>query len=117
MLAELAESSLVGQRKLREELEEWTSKEAETSKQKARIKQMLNDAVAKNGGFKDKIESYKALQEKEDEDDELEMMTVEESEAEVKLQGRMTKLLKRGHQRDRALAQASEMEAKNVQTN
>jgi len=112
MLAELAESSLLSQRKLKEELEEWMSKEAETSKQQARIKQMLNDAVAKNGGFKDKIESYKALQEKEDEDDELEMMTVEESEAEVKLQGRMTKLLKRGHQRDRALAQASEIEEK-----
>jgi len=111
-LAELAESAMVGQRKLREKIEERTSKVAETKKQTSKLKQMLNDAVAKNGGFKDKIESYKALQEKEDEDDELEMMTVEESEAEIQLQGRMTKLLKRGHQRDRALAQASEVEAK-----
>lgn len=111
-LADLAESSLVGQRKLREELQEWTTRESETRKQSAKVKQMLNDAVAKNGGFMDKIESYKALQLKEDEDDELEMMTVEESEAQVKLQGRMTKLLKQGNERDRALAQASEIEAK-----
>jgi len=111
-LAELAESSLVDQRKLRQELEEKTSKEAATKKHSTKLRQMLNDAVANNGGFKDKIESYKALQEKQDEDEELEMMTIEETEAEVQLQGRVTKLLKRGNMRDRKLAQASETEVK-----
>jgi len=108
-LSELAESSLVEQRKLREHLEELTAKEVEMGKQKNKIKQMLTTAIAENGGYIDKIESYKAMQTKDDQ--ELETMTLEEKEAEEKLQQRIRHLLRQGDEKDRALAEASEMEA------
>jgi len=58
----------------------------------------------------DKIESYKAMQLKDDKD--LETVTLEEKEVEEELQQRIGHLLRRGDEKDRALAEASEMETK-----
>jgi len=109
-LAELRASSLAVKRRLREDLEERCAKEIELSKENIKIKQMLTDTSVKIGNLEQKIESYRELQEKEEKD--VFVMSAEDKEIEIKLQQRIKTLMRRQNERDRALAEASEIESR-----
>jgi len=109
-LAELRASSLAVKRRLREDFDERCAKEIELSKENIKIKQLLTDTLVKIGNLEQKIESYRELQEKEEKD--VFVMTAEDKDLEMKLQQRIKTLMRRQNERDRALAEASEIESR-----